>query len=510
MGEYRQYGKNRYYIDDDGKWHNPARPGRRAPALAVRDFKAGVTDDLTWSFGGMQGPINEVLRHNLRQMRQRSRDLFNNNDYGKKFIRMVQKNVIGVKGIKLQARTMRDSDNLDLIDNALIERAWQLWGKPFNCSVDNKLSWHDIQKLAIASVARDGECIIQIIETPRRGMGIRLRILPAEYLDEMHNGDLPNGNTVVMGIEYDPNGMVVAYHLRKNKVRSWMNLWPEREYLRIPAEDIIHLHVTDYAEQARGIPWAHSAIRRLHMIGKYEEAELVGSTLSSSKMGFLKSATGDAATPTEIYGPGDIDDDGEIVQEITPGMIEQIGHDADFVPFDPQHPTTAFEGFMRAVIRGAAAGLDVAYSTLSNDLENVNFSSIRAGVLDERDSWRMIQAWLIEHLHSRVYNRWLPAAIINGALPLPFKKVDTKYQDVAWQARGWPWVDPKNDSVSNRENIRMGTTSRQKVMAQSGDDFDEVLNELRYEKQRAEALDVNIADFEQSATVEGEGNEQTD
>lgn len=505
MGEFKQYNGKRFYIDADGKWHH-AKPGGRGVAVTQRNFQAGVTDDITWSFGGMHGPINEVLRHNLRRMRQRSRDLFNNNDYGKKFIRMVQKNVIGVGGIKLQARTLRDGINLDTVDNALIERAWKNWGRPFVCSVDNKLSWHDIQKLAIASVARDGEGLIQMIETPGRDMGLRLRILPAEYLDEMHNGDLPNGNTVVMGIEYDQNGMVIAYHLRKNKVRSWMNLFPERDYIRIPARDIIHLHITDYAEQARGIPWAHSAIRRLHMIGKYEEAELVGSTLSSSKMGFLKSPTADAATASEIYGPGDDDDDGELVQEITAGMIEQIGNDADFIPFDPQHPTTAFEGFMRAVIRGAAAGLDVAYSTLSNDLENVNFSSIRAGVLDERDSWRMVQTWLVEHLHQRVYDRWLPAAIINGALPLPFKKVDTKYQDVKWQPRGWPWVDPKNDSQANRENLRMGTTSRQKVLSQSGDDFTEVLEELRFENAAAEAAGVNISDFEEN-TVEGNDNE---
>jgi len=480
----------------DGKYHHaPGRikkASRRQGAIPQkREFSAGIIDRLSASFTGSQVPINEEIKHGLRTMRARARDLCSNNDYARRFVQMVKSNVIGVNGIKLQAQTMRGVNKPDMVDNQLIESAWKIWGRPFNCSIDSKLSWRDIENLAIASIARDGEVLIQIIETPLQGFGMRLRVLPAEYLDENHNGELPNGNQVVMGIEYDTFGAIVAYHIRQNNVKAWVNVYPEREYLRIDAADILHLHIVDFPEQARGIPWMHSAIKRLNMVGKYEEAELVAASIGASKMGFYHSADGDSYTPDEIVD-GEEDDDGELIMQMEAGTIEQLPSGTTFTGFDPTHPTTAFDGFMRAVLRGASSGLNVSYSGLSNDLENVNFSSIRAGVLDERDQWRVIQSWLIEHMHQRIYERWLPTAIINGKLPLPFKKVATKYQNIRWQPRGWPWVDPKKDSEANRNNIGMGIETRQGILSQQGRDFDETLEQLAYEKQRADALGVNI------------------
>jgi lambda family phage portal protein len=470
---------------------------------SVRGYSAGIVDRLTHSFAGSHVPINEEIKHGLRRMRARSRDICMNNDYAKRFVYMVKSNVIGVNGIKLQSRALNSDGSLDELDNKIIERGWREWGRPDRCSSDRKLSWRDIENLAIASVARDGEVLIHLIDTPGLDYGLRLRILPAEYLDENFNGDLSNGNRVVLGIEYNDAGVVVAYHIRKRNVKAWVNVYPERDYRRIPAQDMIHLHITDYPEQARGVPWLHTAIRRLHMIGKYEEAELVAAAIGASKMGFIKSPTGDTANLDDIYdGDDEGDDDGEAIQQMEAGTIEQLADGEDFVGFDPTHPTTAFDGFMRAVLRGAASGLNVAYHGISNDLENVNFSSIRAGVLMERDEWRAIQSWLIEHLHQRVYERWLPSAILHGRLNLPMKKVDTKYTAIHWQPRGWPWVDPKKDAEAARINLGMGVETRQNILSQQGRDFDETLEQLAYEQKRADALGVIITDFEDSAIAE--------
>jgi len=482
---------------------------RREPVLFQRDFKSGLIDNLTYSFSGSQTPINEQLRHQLVTMRARARDVVQNNDYGRRFVQMVKQNVVG-QGIKLQARTRRDANRLDVIDNTLIERAWRDWGKPSNCSVDRKLSFNDIEKLVIGTVATDGEVLIHMVTTPGRDYGLRLRVLPAEYLDENYNDELANGNTVVMGIEFSPLGEVVQYHLRKRKIKSWVNVYPERDYIAIPADDIIHLFITDQPEQARGIPWLNTAIRRLHMIGKYEEAELVAAFAGAAKMGFYKPGAGQTISPTEIVDGNEIDefDEGEHDQKLEAGTIETLPAGTDFVGFDPTHPTTAFDGFMRAVLRGAAAGLDVAYSGLSNDLENVNFSSIRAGVLAERDAWRSLQEWLKMHMHGRIYDRWLPSAILNGRLPLPMKKVDSKFQEIVWQGRGWPWVDPKKDAEANRINLGMGVETRREILAAQGRDYDDTLTQLAYEQQQAEALGVNITDFEQSAEMEAPDDDQ--
>jgi capsid protein len=75
------------------------------------------------------------------------------------------------------------------------------------------------------------------------------------------------------------------------------------------------------------------------------------------------------------------------------------------------------------------------------------------------------------------------------------KRVDSKFIDVHWQARGWPWVDPKKDAEANRINLAMGVETRQNILSQQGRDFDDTLDQLAYEKARADEKGISIDDF---------------
>ena len=484
-----------------------AHERRLEPTIAQvsQRFKAALVDDPTYSFEGIYTPINEQLRHQLKTMRARSRELAQDNDYAKRYLRLVKSNIVGTEGIKLEPRPPRDDGTIDALDKAEIKRAWAEWSKPFNCTVDRKLSWVDVQNLAIESTARDGEILVQMVDVPGDAFGLRLRVMPADYLDEAHNGDLPNGNRIVMGIEYTNAGLVVAYHVRKNRVRSWINIFPERDYIRIPAEDIIHLHLSEHAEQARGAPWLHSAIRRLHMAGKYEEAELFAAYAGACKMGAYTEGEVDSVTPDELVGDDDgtIDDDeAEAVEQLEIGTIKKFAKGTTFEFFDPTHPTTAFDGFMKFILQGAASGLNVANHSLTGNLSDVNFSSIRSGVLEDRENWRAMQGWLVMHMHDRIYERWIRAAMLNGKIALPFRKLETKYMQRKWQARGWPGIDPKKESDANLQNIKSGLDSRTHILSQQGRDFSDVVAELAEENAIAEAAGVNIAQLDQAIQLQ--------
>ena len=78
------------------------------------------------------------LRNNLRTLRARSRELERNNDYGKKFIRMVKTNIIGPSGIIMQARVKNDNSQPDKLANDKLEEAWKNWSKKGNCDVTGK------------------------------------------------------------------------------------------------------------------------------------------------------------------------------------------------------------------------------------------------------------------------------------------------------------------------------------------------------------------------------------
>jgi lambda family phage portal protein len=150
---------------------------------------------------------------------------------------------------------------------------------------------------------------------------------------------------------------------------------------------------------------------------------------------------------------------------------------------------------------------------LASDLEGVNFSSIRAGVLEERDAWMSLQRWFIEHLLTPIYEDWLAMSLLSGAIklttgsPLPASKLD-KYLPHYWQGRRWQWVDPKKDIEAARLSIRTGVASPQMIAAQNGVDVEDVLADIaRFEKQVA-ANNVTLVSFTdnpaQNLTVETE------
>lgn len=468
----------------DGKYHHATT--RTAPArIRHRAFAAAKQDRLTASFTGSALSPDEALRRDLRKLRQRSRQLCMDNDYAKKFLHMVAANVVGARGIKLQGAILDENGMPDNHDNQLLEDYWSDWCLPENCTTNGRMSFRDVLRVIITTVARDGEVLVRFVESPRSRYGFALQLMEADHLDEAHNRQLANGRRIVMGVELDAYDAPVAYHLFTRHPGENAYLWGGKHYQRIPANEIIHAFITDRPGQNRGVPWLHTAIRRLNMLGGYEEAELVAARIGASKMGFYTSPDGAAhATVDDMAATGDEYDDRELIEEAEPGVFHELPEGMGFTAFDPQHPTAAFADFTKAVLRGAASGLNVAYNTLANDLEGVNFSSIRSGVLEEREQWRQLQQWVIEQFCARIYRRWINLSIAKKAVQFPQNKLE-KYHRVTWQPRGWDWVDPLKDAKANADSIAMGVTTRAEVAAAKGRDLRDIFEQLRREQDLA-------------------------
>jgi lambda family phage portal protein len=144
------------------------------------------------------------------------------------------------------------------------------------------------------------------------------------------------------------------------------------------------------------------------------------------------------------------------------------------------------------MVRRIAAGWDVSYEALANDREGVNYSSIRAGVLDERDSWRELQAWIIEVLCQRVFEWWLKMAWLSGQIDLSGYSPEDIFEFIKWHPRGFAWVDPLKDQQANVLSIENGTETQTQVMAEIGNDFEETMQMRKYEQDYIKALGVKI------------------
>lgn len=482
-----------------------AKPAPAARPRMAKRYAAAKSDRLVADWLTSSKSANSELREKLSTLRARSRQLERDDDYFNGFLRILKANVVGSGGVKLQIRIKNDDGSSDRVADTAIEGEWSKFKKLGNCATDTELSMTDIECLIVASVARDGEVLIRKVTGRQAGnpWGFRLHLLEADHLDDDLNETLSNGNHIIMGVEVDKFGRRVAYHLWDNHPGSD---YPFRRRLtrsRVPADQILHLYIPERIGQVRGVPWGHTAMRRLHHVESYEEAELVASRVAASKMGFFKSTDSDS-----YEGDGE-EETGEIITETEPGIFEQLPDGVDFTAFDPQHPTSQFKDFIKSNLRGASVGLGAGYNTLANDLEGVNFSSLRQGALNERDLWKLVQFWLTGHFHDRVFADWLKWSLTTGEVPLPASKF-FKFNQPIWVPRGWKWIDPQKEVAANIAAIEAGLTTRSRVLNEQGQDFEEILDELAKEKELAaeKGIQINSPSNDGASNGEKTGNDQ--
>jgi capsid protein len=221
------------------------------------------------------------------------------------------------------------------------------------------------------------------------------------------------------------------------------------------------------------------------MLDGYTEAELVAARTAAAKMGFI-TASPDAPGPDPEALPGS-----QPTMDAQPGVVERLAVGETFNSWDPTHPGGNYDPFTWPCSARSAPGLNVSYMALTGDLGGTSYSSARVGLLDERDGWRTLQTWLSEHLHDVVYRRWLRMAALTKNLTLPNADF-AKYEAVCWRARGWDWVDPKNDIEAAGMAIDRGLTTLTEVVADRGGELGDVLRTRKAETDLADALGVEL------------------
>jgi lambda family phage portal protein len=441
-----------------------------------------------------------------QKLRDRARQLCRDNDYARQVLRAIEGNVVG-QGIPFQGqvRMQRGGGRLDGTVNDQIEQLWKRWTKARYCHTGGKLTFHDIERLAVRSVAESGEVFIRLVKQPFGGSAVplALEVLEADQLDDGLNGRSQQGNEIRMGVEVDTWGRPVAYHFLAYHPGDYQfsnQQISTQRHKRVPADEVLHLYRTERPGQTRGVTWFASAIQRLHHLQGYEQAEVVRARASSALMGFITSPEGELL--------GDDVMNGERVSQFEPGVFKYLAPGESVTVPQLDAPDGQFEPFLRAMLRAMAAGVGCSYETVSRDFSQTNYSSSRLSLLEDRDHWRILQNWLIENLHQRVFEVWLDMAVLSGALPLANYELQAdRYKAVRWMPRGWAWVDPAKEVEAYAMAVRNGFKTLSDVVSEQGGDVEELMRARRQELDDAEALDLKF-DTDPGSDVQPAGQPQ--
>lgn len=472
------------------RWWPFGKKEEKKPA-PKRSYDGALYSRLVSDWMASNTSADSEIRGSLKALRSRSRDLGRNNDYVKQFFRIVQNNVVG-QGIPFQAQVrMQRGGKLDQAVNDQIEALWGRWAKKANCDVTGKMNFCDIERLLIKAVAENGEAFVRVISQKFGGSPVpmALEVIEADLLDDEKNGRAVTGNEIRMGVEIDVWGRPVAYYFRSRHPGDYafnQSKVPEtRDLIRVPADEVIHLMVMERAHQTRGVPWIASAITRLRHMGGYEEATVIQARVSASTMGFIETPEG------ELLGDDVMNNDR--VTDFEPGVFKKLNPGEKVNVPDMGQPGAQFDPFMRAMLRGVAAGIGSSYESLSRDYSQSNYSSSRLALLDDRDNWRALQNWMIENFHQIVFEKWMDRAVLSGALNLKgFELMPERYTAVRWMPRGWAWVDPQKEVEAYKTAVRSGFMTLTDVVSQSGGDLEELMIVRKRELDIIDGLGISL------------------
>ncbi len=470
-----------------------------APSKRTFVFEGATGSRLTLDWVAPILSPDQECRGNLRLLRARGRELCRNNPTAKHFLNLLATNVIGNRGIRYRARVRNNDGKFNRVLNSKIEDAWAQWSKVGNCTVDGKLSLRGVEDLVLRTVAMDGECFIRKVAGFRNPWGFALQFIDPDQVDHLYSrarsatpakpsfgkaasgmNDAGGENEIRLGIEVDEWGKPVAY---------WVNPGHPSDFggsllrQRIPGEQIIHIFDPYRCNQTRGLTWFHPVMMQLKMLHGYSETELVAARVGAAKSGFFEYTdigTFDAPNP-----------DTPLRMEANPGIFEKLPPGLKFVPNNIDHPANAFENFIKANLRLVASGVGASYNSLANDLIGVNYSSLRSGLLIERDHWSVVQQWFAESFMQPVFDDWLKYSLLAGALVLDSRD-PSRFSKGVWLPRGWQWVDPLKDSQAAIIDIAAAINSPERVVADRGDDLEEIYEEIHEAQQLADSYGIKM------------------
>jgi lambda family phage portal protein len=419
--------------------------------------------------------VNTVLASNLSILRTRSHDIVRKNPYAANAIDSIVSNCIGT-GIKPQSKAS------DANFRKKIQELWLNWTDEADSA--GVCDFYGLQSLVLRSVVECGECFVRMkIDRSNSTVPLKLQILESEHLDSSKDQTLANGNIIRSGIEFDKTGKRVAYYLYRehpgeNSPLYGLNI----DSVRIPAKEILHIFKPLRPGQIRGEPWLSNVLLKLHELDQYEDAELVRKKTAAMFAGFVTRLDPDSG----MFGEGEADSKGAAFAGLEPGTMQLLDPGEDVKFSTPADVGSTYETFIKQQLRAVSVGLGITYEQLTGDLSDVNYSSIRAGLVEFRRKCTALQHNLIVFQLCRpIWNRWIELAILSDAVEI---SSDPAFSSVKWIPQGFAWVDPLKEQNAQMHAVRCGFKSRAEVVSELGYDIEEIDAEIAADNRRAEEM----------------------
>lgn len=426
--------------------------------------------------GLLKGDADKIAARELQYLWARSHHLCRNNAAA-----ITAKN-------RLQAHWIGAGIKVNWSSNAL-QKLWDSFAS--DPSIDSWGDLYNLQNLWAGGYFESGEIFTRMIvqRTPGQSVPLKLQTLEAEYLDPLFYAP-ENTN---YGIKFDQFGRPLEYNFWKRNPYNLSILGTGTiERVAVPASDVLHIFQRDRPGQWRGIPKLTSV-----MLPLYEMDELTDATLVRQKaaqaIGWIIKKREQGALPligalqTEPVQSTDPETGkSKKLQKILPGGIHYLQNDEDFVFASTDDIGPNLVVLLEHQWHLIASALDVTYEQLTGDLSNVNFSSIRAGLIEFRRRVAVIQQLIFINLAIK------PLTARFKELASIYTNLDVKTATCKFILPKTEWVDPLKDIQADVLEIQAGLATLHEKLGQRGiEDFEDHIKTLTEEQELSVVLTTN-------------------
>ncbi len=453
---------------------------RPLPTVHNRAYEAGSTSWRLEDWSGYSYGPNAAL-DDLDLSRARAQDAARNNPWIANGLRLLVSHLIGC-GIQPRPKVADPALRAELL------ALWSAWSA--EADADGAQDFAGWQTTVARARIESGECFIRLRpRLPTDGFSVPLQVQALEgALCPVDLNGANGGNTVRQGIEITPFGQRTAYWLLKQHPGEMPYSGQER--VRVPAFAVLHHYTPQRPGQLRGAPDLLSPLLRARKLDLYESAELTRKQNRAKFNGAITRLDPDGPNPLTAAA---VATDGErSLVDIEEGYMLQLAPGESVDLYNGDSGGQGAIDFLRTHLRAIAAGLGVPYELLTGDYEGTNDRIMRVILNSFYRHLEIEQDRFIAQVLQPIWNAWLDAAVLSGALSLPdYTTRRADYQRCEWRAHAWSYVNPLQEAQTKALLVEKGFESRSAVIAERGWDAEEVDRQQAEDHAREERLGLD-------------------
>lgn len=467
---------------------------------------------------------------NLETLRNRSFDQAINTPIGASAIHTSSMNAVGA-GLKCFPRIQYKQLGMSAEDarewNKKTSAEFSIWAESKDCDVCRRNNFYDLQSILYETQLASGDSFALFqrrIPTDNMPYSLRIKALEATRVSNPYNihatgivgpyaviMQAPNGHRIVNGVEIDQDGAVLAYWV-SNKVPYDLTDTTMADWARVEAftvqgmPNILQICHDTRPESYRGVPLLAPVIETLKQLSRYTTAELTSAIIKSFfSIFFVNTQAGSTVEDIMPSAYSEQPDDGAPCVDVSqyglgPGTIGALPKGVSVQSVDASKSMSTFEPFTKQLVKQLGAALGIPYEVLMKNFES-SYSASRAALLQAWQEFVLRRTWFARDLCQPVYEAWLLEAIAIGRIKAPGFFDDVRIRK-AWCNANWygptmSILDPVKDVTGSGLRVTYAlSTHEQEAAEMTGTDFEENIDQLKYENDLIKKAGLNTGNPE--------------